>query len=337
MFKISFKKKVNVLILQLKYLKVDKLVASISVFLVILYCVHPGRFASHYPYIEDNVIENKLEKSSAAKSLSLDTVIPLCPFLKDTSFLYPNEFTLSNDLQLLAHKLSIEPGGSWKPSHCIPLFEVAIIVPYRNRLRQLLIFLNYMHSFLQKQLLQYRIVVVEQYGNSSFNRAKLFNIGFAETMKIASYPCIIFHDVDLIPQNLANIYACTQQPRHMSSSLNTFRYNLPYHGLFGGVVSLSRYQFELVNGFSNVFYGWGGEDDDFQNRIIYKGLKIIRFSPKISTYMMLAHSKDKPSPDRYKYLDSGRERFNSDGLNSLKYDIIKKELLSIYTWILVDL
>jgi len=41
---------------------------------------------------------------------------------------------------------------------------------------------------------------------------------------------------------------------------------LPYEGIFGGVTAFKRQHFEFVNGFSNQFYGWGGEDDDMYNR-----------------------------------------------------------------------
>lgn len=64
--------------------------------------------------------------------------------------------------------------------------------------------------------------MVEQIDSKEFNRAKLMNIGASAAMK-AGYPCLIFHDVDLYPMQIANIYACTKQPRHMSSSINKFR------------------------------------------------------------------------------------------------------------------
>ena len=36
--------------------------------------------------------------------------------------------------------------------------------------------------------------------------------------------------------------------------------------LIGGTLLLECGDFERVNGFSNQFYGWGGEDDDMFNR-----------------------------------------------------------------------
>lgn len=38
--------------------------------------------------------------------------------------------------------------------------------------------------------------------------------------------------------------------------------SLPYEDIFGGVSALTKEQFINVNGFSNEFWGWGGEDDD---------------------------------------------------------------------------
>lgn len=78
---------------------------------------------------------------------------------------------------------------------------------------------------------------------------------------------------------------------------NFFR--LPYADLFGGVSAMTKEHFRLVNGFSNVFSGWGGEDDDMANRIKAHGLRISRYPANIARYKMLNHKKEKANPKRW--------------------------------------
>jgi len=148
--------------------------------------------------------------------------------------------------------------------------------------------------------------------------------------------CFIFHDVDLLPENINNIYGCTSCPRHMSTNINVFNYNLPYYTIFGGAIAMTRKQFHDINGFSNIFYGWGGEDDDMFNRVYNGGYKVCRYQPYISRYTMLTHNKETPNGNRMKYLKNGPQRYKTDGVNSVNYNLIKYEQLPLYTRILVD-
>ena len=94
--------------------------------------------------------------------------------------------------------------------------------------------------------------------------------------------CSVFHDVDLLPEDDRNLYTCPDQPRHMSVAVDKFKYKLPYKDLFGGVSALSVAHFRLVNGFSNQYWGWGGEDDDMAKRLASNKLKITRYQPDIA-------------------------------------------------------
>ena len=53
---------------------------------------------------------------------------------------------------------------------------------------------------------------------------------------------------------------------------------------------MSRQDFVKVNGFSNRFWGWGGEDDDIRRRINKAGLKLTRYSPLVARYPKISHS-----------------------------------------------
>ncbi len=110
--------------------------------------------------------------------------------------------------------------------NCSSDINVAIVIPYRDRMHHLKIFINNMHPFLIKQKINYGIYIVDQFGNDLFNRGMLLNIGFIEAIydqknnnpKI-DYNCFIFHDVDFIPKNNKNLYTCNKRyPIHMSSS-----------------------------------------------------------------------------------------------------------------------
>uniref|UniRef100_A0A6B2FY48 Beta-1,4-N-acetylgalactosaminyltransferase bre-4 (Trinotate prediction) n=1 Tax=Myxobolus squamalis TaxID=59785 RepID=A0A6B2FY48_MYXSQ len=163
-------------------------------------------------------------------------------------------------------KLNIYNGGFSYQSNFIWQQKIAIIIPFRNRDTQLNTFLNHMHPFLIKQKLNYRIFVVEQVENSTFNRAMLLNIGFVESLQYDFFNCFIFHDIDLLPENDHNIYGCENAPSHFSVAIDTMNYTLPYPSIFGGIEVFKKSQFMAINGFSNLFWGWGGEDDDLYDR-----------------------------------------------------------------------
>lgn len=63
-----------------------------------------------------------------------------------------------------------------------------------------------------------------QVGTQPFNRAMLFNVGFQEAMKDLDWDCLIFHDVDHIPESDRNYYGCGQMPRHFATKLDKYMY-----------------------------------------------------------------------------------------------------------------
>ncbi|XP_050537441.1 beta-1,4-N-acetylgalactosaminyltransferase bre-4-like [Daktulosphaira vitifoliae] len=248
----------------------------------------------------------------------------------------PTHDTLNEISQQLSW-LRLTDGGHQEPITCNARHKIAVIVPYRDRLSNLCTFLLNIHPFLTKQQLDYTIIIIEQFGDGVFNRAMLMNIGYIEGLKLRKFDCFFFHDVDLIPENDRNIYSCPEQPRHMSVAIDKFNYNLPYKDLFGGVIGMSRNHFQLVNGFSNMFWGWGGEDDDMAARVKAHDLNITRYSPEIARYHMLTHTKQKANPKRFEKLFSGHKRFKTDGLNNLVYHVKMLKRLPLFTYMLVDL
>ncbi|KAH9514652.1 hypothetical protein Btru_023201 [Bulinus truncatus] len=174
---------------------------------------------------------------------------------------------------------------------------------------------------------------------STFNRGALLNIGFLEAEKRGNFDCYIFHDVDLIPLSDRNIYRCESKPRHYAVAINKYKYKLPYPTYFGGVVGFSREQYLKVNGNSNLYIGWGGEDDDLLKRLKMKRYVPDRYPVNVSRYHMIKHTRDKgneANPLRKAILKSALHRQDVEGLNTVKYKVLNVTLDHLYTWITVS-
>ncbi|XP_071857139.1 beta-1,4-N-acetylgalactosaminyltransferase bre-4 [Bombus fervidus] len=285
----------------------------------------------------DTYIVGSSQESLTANSTN-STVVPQCPLIP------PNlvgPLTVIKSPPELAEMektfTEVKPGGKGCPTNCTARYRVAIIIPFRDRLKHLQALLYNLHPMLLRQQIDYQIFVIEQKGSDAFNRAMLMNVGYVEALKERPFDCFIFHDVDLLPEDDRNLYTCPEQPRHMSVAVDKFKYRLPYADLFGGVSAMSCEQFHLVNGFSNVFWGWGGEDDDMANRIKAHGLHISRYPANVARYKMLTHKKEKANPKRYEYLKTGKKRFSTDGLSNLQYELVDKQKPKLYTWLLIKL
>ncbi|KAJ8714928.1 hypothetical protein PYW08_004909 [Mythimna loreyi] len=272
------------------------------------------------------------------KSDSATVTLPMCESASDLGPVPAN--TTDIELDEVEKKFpEVQWGGRYTPPNCTAKHKVAIIVPYRDRQQHLAIFLNHMHPFLMKQQIEYGIYIVEQKGTKQFNRAKLMNVGFMESQKLepGGFACFIFHDIDLLPLDTRNLYSCTRQPRHMSASIDRFKFKLPYSAIFGGVSAMTLEQFQTVNGFSNKYWGWGGEDDDMYYRLLKKNYHIARYKMSIARYASLEHKKSTPNPKRYQLLSQKGKTFGRDGLSTLRYEIVQVMQYHLYTHILANI
>lgn len=150
---------------------------------------------------------------------------------------------------------------------------VAVVVPYRNRAHHLREFHLHMSAYWRTEFPcdTYWLLVVEQDDNNPFNRAALGNVGILETMQLArnshtQVDCIVFHDVDLVPLPRVPYTTCAR-PTQLGSELEHFDWKVPYDQSAGGVVSMRPQDWVAINGFSNHYKGWGGEDDDLFKRL----------------------------------------------------------------------
>ncbi|XP_072020707.1 uncharacterized protein [Amphiura filiformis] len=241
--------------------------------------------------------------------------------------------------RMLTDNYMYTPGGIWTPLDCVPRWKVAIVIPYRNRSFHLPIVIRFLTPMLQRQKLEFGFYVAEQANNLNFNRAMLMNVGFLESLNFSKWDCFIFHDVDHIPISDYNYYGCMDMPRLFVSGADRWNYTVPFDIFFGAVTGLSRSQLFLINGFPNVYWGWGGEDDEIFKRITEAGLEITRIKGPKGYYNVIKHHHQSAPPmkDRFQLLYSFKTRLKKDGLNNLQYKKPEVTLHVLYTNISVDI
>ena len=142
---------------------------------------------------------------------------------------------------------------------------MAVIVPYRDRRKQLDIFIPHFDEFMKDKDIDYKIFVIEQRDDRPFNRGKLINVGCKEIPDEYDYFC--FHDVDMLPMSDDCDYSYPHTPRHITGEVEAHNYQLPFVEYIGGVFLITREDFKKINGYSNEYWGWGVEDLDLLFRI----------------------------------------------------------------------
>ncbi|XP_046561913.1 beta-1,4-galactosyltransferase 3-like [Haliotis rubra] len=246
-------------------------------------------------------------------------LLPTCPE-KPPNILEPVKLNLTNiSLDELQTKYPSHPGDRYRPEGCRTGQRLAVVIPYRDRKQHLGILLNNLIPFLKKQQADFTIFVAEQAPGGTFNRGLMINAGVAAALKADNFTCLVIHDVDLIPETSDNYYRCRKNPLHLSTANAKFDYKLPYQWYVGGNVAITPSQYKRINGFSNLYFGWGGEDDDFGQRMATFGLRVERNPYVTGRYYAQSHGKDKGNPINPKrniLLGKAVGRLKTDGLLS---------------------
>jgi hypothetical protein len=143
--------------------------------------------------------------------------------------------------------------------------RLTVVVPFRDRAAHLAELVPALSAKLAVEAIEHRILVVEQEAGGPFNRGKLLNIGMHYAAADTDYYCL--HDVDAIPV-VANYRRPSQPLRLMSAIIGAGAPARRPDHYFSGAVSILKEQAYAANGFSNEYWGWGKEDDDFFYRLL---------------------------------------------------------------------
>jgi beta-1,4-galactosyltransferase 1 len=199
---------------------------------------------------------------------------------------------------------------------------IGIAIPYRRREFHLKKFMESVPGTLKSRKINYSIVIVEQKNEKPFNRGKLLNIGFDFLYKNYGIKTFISHDVDHYP------HACCPY-EELNEPCLLRKQN--YKGHVGGVFSIGSDNFIKVNGYSNIFWGYGSEDDEFYLRLERENL--LPIINKNYQFAVDDHDYD-PDPgnklyqQNYELLQKRKTEtkidYKTDGLTTLKYTILNK-------------
>lgn len=207
------------------------------------------------------------------------------------------------------------------------------IVPYRDRSDHLIAFV----AHYRKIIPEIPIVVVEQNDGKPFNRAKLFNVGFLESPQ---YSYFILHDVDLLlDMRRSDPYVTYSYPEtviHAGTNLEQFNWAMAYKEFFGGVTIFSKDHMEKLNGWSNLIYSWGIEEDFQRDYILQSGIEIVR---RNTYYFSLPHKRSVDSELLGKNITIRKTGRNNDidGLSNCRYELVSREEKDGYTLIKANL
>lgn len=218
---------------------------------------------------------------------------------------------------------------------------VSFLIPNRGGkdLDKVIKNINDIYSDLNKE-----IIVIQQEDNLPFMRGQLYNIGVK--FSIGNYIALTDNDIYHFKKlPLFNIYDVFKKPIVGFKWISQVDYNngvpiikrtdLMLNGT-GAFNFMGKNDFEKVNGFSNLYIGWGAEDIDFMLRFNNDYCRV----PQNLGHLMHPHRADKNPKNRElneKYcLSFNTRNFMKDGFKETIFNIVSDETFDTYRLIKVN-
>lgn len=168
--------------------------------------------------------------------------------------------------------------------------KYSFIIPYRDRFEHLKVLIPTLMEQMEGE--DFEVIVSEQNDDNNFQIACVQNIA----SHYADGDILVFHQVDYIPTPDGTDYDLYRgQPTlpvgkavFLNQNGNKLRAksDIPagYRGFseqvdpefYGGVLCISRKDFDTINGFNPLYKGWGNEDEDVRERFRWAGIETHR-------------------------------------------------------------
>ena len=137
--------------------------------------------------------------------------------------------------------------------------KLLIIVPYRDRPEHLKSFLEKTPKYFREQNIEFDIIICELENIGCWNAGLCCN-SIIKYDKIHEYEYIYIHHVDIFP-----IRGDWEFPEECEAFIKL--------GDFGSCLTKTK-NFLKAGGYSNSFWGWGGEDNDFYSKLSNIGVSL---------------------------------------------------------------
>ena len=215
--------------------------------------------------------------------------------------------------------------------------ETKIVLPFKDDLparrfkscldQFLPIFQSYLDSNIGKE--RYELIIVQEHTpeTTTFNLGRTINIGFDLVKDSMEDPDIfMFHPIDILP--IDTNYSVQNNTKFCMLGYKPFIFHifrsqkfLDDHYYYKAIC-MTKSDYQKVNGFTNDFVGWGGEDDEFFLRLELNNVEI---DVAVNEYIRLTHDgSNGPNFGRHQgvVMEEIRKGMCFSGLNDLKYDLL---------------
>jgi xylosylprotein 4-beta-galactosyltransferase len=220
--------------------------------------------------------------------------------------------------------------------------KYSIIIPYRDRKDHLEVLLPALLKKFDGK--EFEIIISEQNDTDNFNLSNTQNIGAQQ----ATGDVIILHQVDYLPTDDVS-YEINDQPilpARKGIFINSDLTKRDYYDIpggyrkwetgideefYGGVVVMTREQWDAIGGLNPLYKGWGNEDEDLRERFKWAG-----YTPKrndVGTFYCLYHEDNgdisKKSSNHQQDFIEGRQiyanayEYRNIGYKNVKADVIE--------------